>query len=113
MEPTRIVFLPRYTALYGGTTFKTPPVPAKEFAQLILTTWANVGIGSGSTVMTLEESTDLEHWHAVGGTVSPGATEETYVRDLSLEWIRLTVAVSGSPPGLTTWAVGALVPRES
>lgn len=112
MEPTNVVFLPRYTAFYGAATFSTAPVNARGFAKAIITAWAAIGVGSSSAVMKLEQSTDLELWHQVGGTFSPGANEVTGTRDLTLEWIRLTVTVSGSPPGISTWAVGMLVPRE-
>jgi hypothetical protein len=114
----RMVLLPRYTALYGTSPLYSAPFNVKRFARVVLTAWAGVGLGSlpPGVGISIEQSTDLEHWHTAGVVGPDPDSEKTSVFDLlDMEWARTAVVVTpevGEPPGATVWAVGAFVLRE-
>src|SRR5689334_20956339 len=111
----RIVMLPRFTSFYGAATFSTVPINVREFAQVILTAWRSTELAApGLTLsMALEESTDTQVWHSAGSALAPTADQElTGSYSLTMEWVRLSVTVSGGGLGASCWAVGDFVPRE-
>lgn len=114
----RIVILPRYTAFYGATTFRTVPMNARDFAEVVLTAWRGNDLGSSSVsaAFQLEQSPDADAgtWSAVGTALAPTVgNESTDTFSIEQEWVRLAVTVSGGDLGLTTWVVGDFVPRET
>lgn len=114
---TRIVLLPRYTALYGTTPILGAPVNVRRFGGATLIGWRSQGLGmppnDASVEYKLQQSPDLGIWHDVV-SFSPGAEEETpATATFDFEWIRLVATVSGPKPGLTGWVVGHFVAREA
>jgi len=112
----RIVFVPRFTGLYGPADLYTVPVNLREFASMELCVWSSSGNGStpATAQYLLQQSTDLENWHDVGNELAPaGNAEMVAERSLDLEWVRLRMQIDGTDPGATGWAVADCVPRES
>jgi hypothetical protein len=112
----RVVLMPRYTPLYGATTFYSPPINVKAFEKVILTVWKGNGIGSTPADVDefdLQQSADLGIWNSILPAFTPASPNSELVttKDLDLEWARLAVTVSGASPGISVWAIGTFVPR--
>ena len=112
----RVVLFPRPTAIWGTTPVSTEPFPAKDFAQAVVVASQGTGMGPGGSEaavsVAIEQSGDMVNWFPIGSPLAPTAIlEATGAFDLDLEWFRATATVSGSVPGVTMWAVAALVPR--
>lgn len=112
---SRIILLPRYTAFAGATTFTGAPIWVRPYAQLILSLWRGSGLGSDAALqLQLHQSPDLESWSTLGSPIAPSANQETTQPfSLGADWIKFRVDVTGSDPGITSWAVADLVPRHS
>ena len=114
---TRIVLIPRHTALYGTVPHVGAPVNVRRFGSSIITAWRSKGMGlpgsQASAAFQLQQSMDMVIWENVDASFSPPAEQETPVtRDLDFEWIRLVATISGANPGTTCWAVGHFLARE-
>lgn len=117
-QVTRVVLLPRYTAVYGANPLYMAPFNVKRFAKVVLAGAKGRGLGTSmpDVTVTIEQSADLGLWHSAGSLAlasSDGNSTSFNLKDL--EWARVKVEVTpalGEPPGTTVWAVGAFVPRE-
>lgn len=106
----KVLLIPRYGSFAGDGPFYTVPLNVREFESADLTAWASV-----SVVVTVEQSTDMEHWTAIsgGGIVTGSGVEATLTKAFTLEWMRLRVNVSGLPRLTSVWVVGNFVRRRS
>src|SRR5690349_8113117 len=117
-QVTRMVLLPRYTAVYGDTPVNSAPFNVRGYAKVVLMGWAGRGLGASApdTAITIEQSADLAAWHTAGGITPSAGAEATSTFDLlDLEWARVKVDIDpdpGEPPGNTVWAVGSFVLRD-
>ena len=109
-EVQKVVLIPRFSTFVGpvtgSQTFYMPPMNVRRFSNAQVSAWLGP---VGSLEYVVEQSPDMEHWSAIA-TMSPSAGEEVVESlDLSAEWIRVSVVVTG---GGTGWMVGDFVARE-
>lgn len=119
-ELTPLVMLPRYTTYAGERSFTTIPMDVTEYSKVYLNVWRGPIVNAGGTPkfrITLEESTDQATWATVSGTTAgeeiADDVEEQIIGDLRRRWFRVKVALEGTMPIATCWAVGFLEGRES
>jgi len=111
-----LVLFPRYTGLSGATKFKTAALDVNDYANAAVNLWRGKFL-TGTTFFrsTFEESTDQINWTVCGGTTAsfdPGEDAEAQVvAHLQKRWFRLVLELTGTSPGVTCWAVGALERR--
>lgn len=109
-----LVLFPRYTGLSGATKFKTAALDVNDYANAAVNIWRGKLLTGTFFGFTFEESTDQINWTVCGGTtaIDPGEnTEAQVVAHLQKRWFRLVIDLTGTNPGGTCWAVGALERR--
>jgi len=116
-----LVMLPRYTTYTGQVEFTTIGMDVTKYETAILSVWRGRLGGAGTVQITCEESTDsggvAGSWSPCSGTntqnFDPGEEAEAQVTaTLTKRWFRLRVALTGTNPQVTCWAVGFLEDRE-
>lgn len=101
-----IVFLPRFTTLFGAS-FTTQPLDVSQFASAQFQ--FGCGASAGSHKVYLEESLDCIEWSQ--GPQSPkaikvaGGTTKFFSYGFRLRWFRLRVEPASN---VTCWAEGIL-----
>ena len=90
-QVVRVVLLPRYTAVYGGSPLYMAPFNVKKYAKVVLAGWTGRGIGSPApgVTITLEQSAYLGLWHSAGSLsppTGPGTTTGFVSRHRPRAW---------------------------
>lgn len=116
-ELVPVVLFSRYTTLAGPTTFETLPLDVRAYSEAVLNLWRGPLNGPAPAVAfeTLQ-SVDRVGWSQCPGPqlVDPGSnTEAQYLWGLTKPWFRLRVIGLGPDFGVTFWAQGFLVKRET
>ncbi len=109
-----LVLFPRYTGLSGAASFKTAALDVNDYASATVSIWRGKLLTGSFFGATCLESTDQINWTLCGGTtgIDPGEnTEALIVAHLQKRWFCLSIALAGTNPGVTCWAVGALERR--
>ena len=115
-ELVPLVLIPRFSTYTGAHSFYTIAMDVTEYAKAIVNVWRGDLAGAGTFLISFEESTDQQNWTVcTGGTAAdPGAdTEAQYTATITKRWFRAKVAVTGTDPFVTCWAVGFLEMRLS
>lgn len=112
-----LVLLPRYTTYAGADDFVTVGMDVSRYSKASVSVWRGKLIGASPTIaFSFEESMDQLNWTTCtnGAADDPGQdTEELYTPTLTKRWFRIKVALGGTSPIGTCWAVGFLEERES
>lgn len=116
---TPLVLLPRYTTSAGASTFLTLAMDVTEYSSAIVNVWRGTLVGGTPTItFTFQESSDQLNWTTCAGT-NVNAYDPTQGQEgqstatITKRWFRVSVAVGGTGPVATCWAVGFLEQRES
>ena len=112
-----LVLMPRYSSFNGVGTFTTIGMDVTDYESAEVNAWRGALLGTAPTfAMSFEESTDQVTWATCTGGAGgdPGAnTEAQYTPTLGKRWFRVKLVLGGTLPGVTCWAIGFLVQRES
>ena len=112
-----LVLMPRFSSYNGANNFYTIGMDVTDYESAEINAWRGSMLGTGPTfALSFEESTDQVNWSTCtnGSGGDPGSnTEAQYVPTLSKRWFRVKLALGGTAPGVTCWAIGFLVQRES
>lgn len=116
-ELVPLVLLPRYSSYVGQSTFTTIGMEVSEYSSAIVNVWRGKLTGTSPTFgVTFQESIDQTNWTTCMGTsagADPGQeTEAQYTAQLSKRWFRISVALGGTSPAGSCWAIGFLEKRE-
>jgi len=117
-ELVPLVLLPRYSSFNGGSTFTTIAMEVTNYSKAIINVWRGKLLGTSPTIgFTFEESTDQLNWTTCANTsanADPGEESEAqYEPTLNKRWFRIRVALGGTSPAASCWAIGFLEMRES
>ena len=117
-ELVPLVLIPRYSTLSGAGDFTTVAMDVTQYERAIVNVWRGELVGTSPTFgVTFEESTDQTTWSTCSGSPSGGDpgqdTEQQWQPTLQKRWFRIKVAMGGTGPVGTCWAVGFLEERQS
>ena len=116
-ELVPLVLIPRYSSYCGAYNFTTIAMDVTEYQNAIVNVWRSELAGTGSAFqISFEESTDQDTWTTCtnGSGGDPGQnTEAQYTPELKKRWFRAKVALTGTQPVASVWAVGFLELRQS
>lgn len=110
-----IVLIPRYTTYVGTGDFRTIPIPVSAYEALVLNFINGNMIGSGTVILSCQETNDLQTWTACTGDTPavPSPFQEIQWRfNVSKAWLRFTVSLNGNNIGFTCAAQGFFEKRE-
>ena len=115
-ELVPLVLVPRYTTYAGATSFTTIGMEVTDYEKALVNVWRGPLAGGGTFSVTFQESTDGTSWSTCSGATpgDPGeATETQYIPLLNKRWFRVLIALTGTDPATSVWALGFLQLRES
>lgn len=116
-ERVPVVLVPRFTTFVGASDFVPFVLDVTAYAALELTVWRAPLVGTTPIFRVFcYESIDRVLWSECSGPQGdepPESVETPYVWQLTSRWLRLRLALGGTNPGVTCWAQGFLVRRET